>query len=82
MEIKSASLFISEKSAGAENDGDKKTASKHFELLGFCKRTINHQPNGSLAFQQHTSGQFSAIHPCLWVVFDLRTHPPICNLQL
>ena len=63
-------------------DGDKKTSSKNFDFSGFCKRTINHQSNDSLAFQQHASGQFSAIKPCLWVVFGLRTHPPFCNLAI
>ena len=53
-----------------KNDGDKKTSSKNFEFSWFCKRTINHQSNNSLAFQQHASGQFSAIKPCLGVVFD------------
>ena len=48
---------------GAENDCDKNTYSKNFEVSRFCKRTINHQSNDSLAFQQHTSGQFNAIKP-------------------
>ena len=39
-------------------------------------RAINNQSNDSLAFQQHASGQFSAIKHWLLVVFDLRTPPP------
>ena len=86
MKIKSALLFISEKSGpdltGTENDGDKKTASKNSEFSGFCKRTINHQSNDSLAFQEHAPGQLSAIKPCLGVACDLRIHPPLCDLAI
>ena len=67
MKIKSASYSflrnLGKTDTGAENDGDKKIFSKNFEFSGFCKRTINHQSNDSLAFQQHASGQFSAIKP-------------------
>ena len=67
---------------GAENDGDKKTSMKHFDFSGLCKRTINHQSNDSLVFQQNASGQFSAIKPYLGIVFDLRTQSPSVILQL
>ena len=72
---------------GAENDGDKKTfrkkkKKKKIDFSGFCERTINHQSNDSLAFQQHVSGQFSAIKSCFGVIFDLRTHPPLCNFAI
>ena len=67
---------------GAENDDDKKTSSKNSEFSGFCKRTINHRSNDTLAFQQHASGQSNAIKPCLWVVFYLRTHQSICNFPI
>ena len=45
-------LNLGQADTGAENGGDKKTSSKNFEFLGFSKRTINHQPNDSLAFQK------------------------------
>ena len=67
---------------GVENDCDKKTASKNFEFLGFCKRTINHQSNDSLAFQQHASGQFSAIKPCLGAFLTCKHTHPCVTLQM
>ena len=66
----------------AENDGDKETSNKNSQFSRFCKTTINHQLHDSLAFQQHASGQFSAIKPCLGVAFALQTHPTLCNLAI
>ena len=60
----------------------KKKKKKKIDFSELCKKIMNYQSNDSLAFQQHASGQFSVIKPCLGVVFDLRTHPSLCNLAI
>ena len=92
MKIKLASLFISEKS-GPDRPVPKMMVTrnpptKNRNFQDFV-RELCHQSNDSLAFQQlivlpfsNATGQFSAIKPCFRVVFDLRTHPPLCNLVI
>ena len=86
MKIKLTSLFISKKS-GLDWDRGRKwcwqeNIQQNSKFSGFCRRTVNHQPNDSLAFQQHASGHLSAIKLCLGVVCDIRTYPTLCKLAI